>query len=144
MKSLAVSTAALLAFASFAQAQIVDPDPEIFDGTKTKRAPAQQQQPQTAIDNWEGPSLVIYDTNGIVSQQGQGQGSGLEGTGSGIDGLPGLPGLPGLEGGGAGLPGMPSMGVGAPAIGSPSLQIPTGQQGGGQESGQESGQQSGQ
>jgi hypothetical protein len=106
---------------------VVDPDPEIFDGTKTKRE-AIKQEAKTAVDDWEGPNLIIYDSNG---QQVQGHGEGgtgmIDGTGPGLDiGSPaGLPiNIPNPLAGG--------MGGGQPS--DPSLQIPTSQQGGASES----------
>jgi hypothetical protein len=122
-----LSSLALVASSSLAHAQgVVDPDPEIFDGTKTKVEAIAQQQPTTTIDNWEeGPNMVVYDTNGKVAQQMQGEGSGGGGAGGGLPGLPGQGGMSPLPG----LPGLPGLGSGAaPAIGSPSLQIPTGEQ----------------
>jgi hypothetical protein len=129
--SLRAATVAGLAFAAFVSAArgqaVVDPDPEIFDGTKTKRE-AIQQEAKSTVDDWEGPNLIIYDQNG---QSPDGQGSGgtgmTEGTAPGLD--------IGIAGGG-GLPGIPNplaggMGGGTP---DPSLQIPQTQQGGGSES----------
>lgn len=120
-----VSTGLVLgALSAFASAQIVDPDPEIFDGSKTKRdIPQEKQDPKTAVDNWEGPNLIIYDSNGEGTGAG-GTGS-VDGTRPGLDiqvGLPDPLGLPlpiPLAGGGAGGAGDPSLNP---------LQIPVGQQ----------------
>ncbi len=110
----------LTAFTALQAAQIIDPDPEIFDGSKTKRDPV-KQDPKTTVDNWEGPNLIIYDSD----EKGEGKG----GTGF-VDGQ-----APGLDIGvaGGGLPGIPNplaMGGGSGG-GEPSanpLQIPAGQQ----------------
>lgn len=99
--------------------QVVNPDPEIFDGSKTKTAIEQQQKPETTVDDWEGPNLIIYDSN----EQGNNQGG--TGTGSGPAGLE--VGMPGMS---MGIPNPLAGGAGGGQQGSPSLQIPTTQQSG--------------
>lgn len=87
-------------------AQIIDPDPELFDGSDTKVEEPPQQDVKVVVDDWEGPNLIVYD----ASEQGPGRGGTgyADGTAPGLDigtGIPGIPGLPGLPipmGGGAG------------------------------------------
>jgi len=112
------------ALSALASAQVVDPDPEIFDGSKTKRDTAQVKlDPKSTVDDWEGPNLIVYDSNG--------EGTGAGGTGSvdgqqpGLDIQVGIPDPLGLP-----LP-IPLAGGGAGGAGDPSanpLQIPVGQQ----------------
>lgn len=120
LRAAVAATLVLAACGSFTFAQsVVDPDPDIFDGTKTKRD-AINQTPQTAVDDWEGGNMVVYDTNGQDAQQGTGQGgSGNDGAGNGMEigvSMGGLPGIPIPLGGGGGIPSGES--------GLPSLQLP--------------------
>lgn len=114
-----------LAFAAFtslglAQAH-VDPDPDIFDGTKTKKEQPKDEGKNTT-DDWEGPNLIIYDAKEKGSAKG----------GAGVAGMD----RPGMDigdpngSGGMGIPlplpiplGGMGAGGGQPAL--PSLQIPT-------------------
>ncbi|MGH8019599.1 MAG: hypothetical protein ACREIA_15225 [Opitutaceae bacterium] len=122
------SLASALAFftAASLEAQVVDPDPEIFDGTSTKTEETQQEQ-QPAVDDWEHANLIIYDSNEQGSQKGGmgragGQGPGMDmGSGSGMGTGVGLP-LP-MAGGGVGMGGS---GLEIP-------EMPQGQSGGGGE-----------
>jgi len=113
----ALVAALTLAGTSLAIAQSsVNPDPEIFDGTRTKTAPA-TVDPNLKIDDWESAATMIL-IDAITPD------------------LPGMggEGLPGIPGGGAGMGtggGLPGVGMGAPGVGigtaSPPA-IPTGQQ----------------
>jgi hypothetical protein len=108
---------------------VVDPDPELFDGTRTKIDEKKQDEPKVTIDDWEGPNIIVYDQEGQGSAQG-GMGR-LGGTTPGMEigsqsgGMGGLP-VPMMGGGGAsdkqGKPGVPPMAT-------QSAQIPEGKQG---------------
>jgi hypothetical protein len=111
------------AFASLGLAQArVDPDPDIFDGTKTKKDQAKQDK-NTTIDDWEGPNLIIYDSKEKGSAKGGAGLAGMEGPGMDV----GVPGGTGMGGIGLPLP-LGGAGAGASQPSLPSLQIPTGQQ----------------
>jgi hypothetical protein len=116
---------------SVGTAQVVDPDPELFDGTGTKSEESEQQQ-QPVVDNWEHANLIIYDSDEQGSQQGGqgrigGQGPGMDmGSGSGMGMGVGLP-LP-IGGGGTG--------IGGSGLEIPDMQSQSG--GGGEENGEKS------
>lgn len=107
-------------------AQILDPDPELFDGASTKTEETNKEQ-QPTVDDWEHANLILYDSNEEGSQRGGmgrvgGQGPGMDmGSGGGMGGGIGLP-LP-IAGGG--------MGVGGSGLEIPDMQN---QGGGGEES----------
>ena len=131
----AVGFAATAAFGTPASlsAQPVDPDPEIFDGTRTKKDQTEQKTAQ-ATDRWEDANLIIYDSDKTGSAEGgQGRAGGTTpGYAEGVQvnvGIPGLQ-LPTMggsagEGGGpgampiGGTPGIPtaqSQGMPAPGM----------------------------
>ncbi|RME68362.1 MAG: hypothetical protein D6781_11140, partial [Verrucomicrobia bacterium] len=64
-------------------AKKIDPDPDLFDGTRTKSEEAIEEQQQPVVDDWEKGNLVIYDTDEQGANQG-GQGT-LEGQGPGME-----------------------------------------------------------
>lgn len=99
-----------------ARAQVVDPDPELFDGTRTKTAETPQEEQNQTVDDWEDANLIVYDSNEEGSSEG-GQGrTGYKNPGMDI----GVP-----NGTGMGLPiPLPIAGGGMPGIGDPSLSIP--------------------
>jgi hypothetical protein len=120
-RTFAAAAVSLGLFSGVVSAQVIDPDPEIFDGSDTKRDEV-KQEPATTVDDWEGPNLIIYDAEG--NAQGSGGTGFADGKQPGLDiqvGLPNPLGLPlpiPLSGGGAGS-GDPSANP---------LQIPVGQQ----------------
>ncbi len=126
---LSVAIACIALAATSTRAQTVDPDPEIFDGTRTKKDQI-PQDPKKRTDQWEDANLILYDSDEQGSAEG-GQGrAGHDAPGyadgggqGGVSVQAGLP-LP-MAGGGAGdgQAGMPPMpGIGAEGI-------PTGEQG---------------
>lgn len=98
---LAISAAALV---HTLQAQSVDPDPELFDGTRTKKEQIQQDG-KKSTDKWEDANLILYDSTEQGSAEGgqgrtEGQGAGYaEGTQGGVGMQAGIP-LPMGGGGG--------------------------------------------
>jgi hypothetical protein len=111
-------------------AQVVDPDPELFDGSRTATE-QQEEQKQTTVDDWEGANLVVYDSD----EQGNSRG-GMGRTGNDAPGMDiGVRG-PGM-GGGMPIP-LPVSGGGM-GIGGSGLEIPemAGQQGGAGEEGEQ-------
>ena len=122
-------TLGCIALAATAGAQTVDPDPEIFDGTRTKKDQI-QQDPAKKTDKWEDANLILYDSDEQGSAEG-GQGrAGYDTPGyadgggqGGVTVQAGLP-VPMMGGGGGqGQEGAPPMpGIGAEGI-------PPGQQG---------------
>ncbi|MBE2212487.1 MAG: hypothetical protein IAE82_01345 [Opitutaceae bacterium] len=93
---------------SVALAQAIDPDPEIFDGTRTKKDQIQQDEKKTA-DKWEDANLILYDSDEEGSEEGgqgriEGQGPGYaDGGQGGVQVQVGMPmPLPMPLGGGAG------------------------------------------
>jgi len=122
-----LSLALAVAMASSCISQvIVDPDPELFDGTRTK-SEKEEQKEQPTVDDWEGANLIIYDSDEQGSQKG-GQGrAGYENPGMDMGSQSG--------GGMAGM-GLPNpLGGGATSLGGSGLEIPEegGQPGGGGE-----------
>lgn len=102
--------AILVTGATTVGAQSVNPDPEIFDGTRTKKDQIPQDGKKTA-DKWEDANLILYDSEEQGSTEG-GQGR-VEGEGPGYaDGAQGgvsmQAGIPMPMGGGAG--GQPQQG----------------------------------
>lgn len=83
-------------------AQRVDPDPDLFDGTRTKKDQIPQDEKQKT-DKWMEANLILYDSDEQGSQEG-GQGR-VGGEGPGF--------ADGMQGGGmqGGIP-MPMMGGG--------------------------------
>jgi hypothetical protein len=88
-------------------AQTVNPDPEIFDGSRTKKDQIQQDEKKSA-DKWEDANLIVYDSNGEGSEEGgqgraEGQGPGYaDGAQGGASMQAGMP-IP-MGGGGGGQP----------------------------------------
>jgi hypothetical protein len=99
-----------------AGAQTVDPDPEIFDGTRTKSKDDKKQEQQAALDDWELGNLIIYDSEEQGNNKG-GQGV-AGGNGPGFE----IPGQGGM--GGGGIP-MPPIGGGGIAQGEQTMSMPT-------------------
>jgi hypothetical protein len=100
-------------------AQVVDPDPELFDGTRTKAKETPKEEQKETVDDWEDANLIVYDSKEEGSAEG-GQGrAGYKNPGMDI-------GSPNGTGVGVPLPipmGGGGIGVGAPSI--PQLSIPT-------------------
>jgi hypothetical protein len=108
---LAAATLVLAAVASSGFGQLIDPDPEIFDGTRTKSKSQKTEDKETTIDDWEKGNIIVYDQEGEASPEG-GQGR-LGGKQPGMEiGTPegtgmGMP----LPMGGSGGEGTPSAGT---------------------------------
>lgn len=65
--------AACTAFAATSlRAQAANPDPDLFDGTRTKKDEIQQDQKKTT-DKWQDANLILYDSDEQGSPEG-GQG----------------------------------------------------------------------
>jgi len=99
--------AACLALAAHTvSAQTVNPDPELFDGTRTKKEQIQQDEKKSA-DKWEDANLILYDSDEQGSAEG-GQGRvGGEGPGYADGAQAGVSiqaGIPMPMGGGGGSP----------------------------------------
>lgn len=64
-------------FSASAFAQVMNPDPDVFDGTKTKKGQAIKQDENSKTDDWEGDNLIVYDgqeqgsTNGGLGRSGE-------------------------------------------------------------------------
>lgn len=59
-------------------AQSLNPDPELFDGSRTKKEQIQQDG-KKAADKWEDANLILYDSNEQGSPEGgQGRSGGTE------------------------------------------------------------------
>lgn len=69
---LALGAAVALTPALVAQTA-VDPDPEIFDGTRTKKDEIPQDSSKKKVDKWEDANLILYDSEEQGSAEG-GQG----------------------------------------------------------------------
>jgi len=86
-------------------AQTVNPDPELFDGTRTKKDQVQQDEAKTA-DKWEDANLILYDSEEQGSAEGgQGRAGGTTpgyADGGGQGGMNIQAGIPMPMGGGAG------------------------------------------
>lgn len=121
IRSIMPAALLLSALSGFAAIK-VDPDPEIFDGTRTKSEEAIEQQEQPVVDDWEKGNLIIYDSEEQGEGKGgqgtvDGQGPGIEVTAGG-NSMGGLP-IPMMGGGGGeegqqgGMPppGMPQQGM---------------------------------
>lgn len=140
---LLLSALAAAALAGQACAQKLDPDPDLFDGTRTKPKDAIQQEEPQSVDDWEDANLIIYDSDEEGSEEGGqgragyknpgyeegvpgGQGSGpsmslpipMGGGGGGNSEQQGIPGMipqgtPGAEGGEGNMGSMPPGELGA-------------------------------
>lgn len=102
-----IFASAILAGATVLPAQSVNPDPDIFDGTRTKKDAVKQDQAKTA-DKWEDANLILYDSEeqgnaeggqGRIEGQNPGYADGAQG-GAGMQA--GIP-MP-MGGGGGGQP----------------------------------------